>query len=149
MTPPLPEGYRPVTDIDMDGHPKIPTGTVIWIEGAPGWTFSTMIGHRWERYWDLRLPRLHYGIPLGVFPELDPQISTARRAGLLPCPFCGGTAECVKHHHALPNGSLDTMYHVQCRTIECGVRTRAWYPELAALSSWNRRPHPTPTWRDP
>jgi len=63
---------------------------------------------------------------------------------LLPCPLCGGPAECVQINPDLPNGSRDTMYHVQCKTRECGVRTRDWYPELAALSSWNRRPHPTP-----
>lgn len=54
---------------------------------------------------------------------------------LKPCPFCGGAAAIVLDQ--LRHG--DMVYRVECGTRECGIGTLGWFPQAAAVQSWNRR----------
>lgn len=56
------------------------------------------------------------------------------------CPFCGTPGIIESKDVALNNGSLDTLFRVVCYSAKCGVSTRWWYPESAAVETWNRRP---------
>lgn len=58
---------------------------------------------------------------------------------LKPCPFCGGQPIMRREEPMLPNGQRDSLYYVECEARECQVRTLSWYPERAAIQSWNRR----------
>jgi len=59
---------------------------------------------------------------------------------LLPCPFCGGSAEIVD---AKPRIYGETRLRVKCTNRDCGV----WYPGYSnvfkstedAIQSWNTR----------
>jgi Lar family restriction alleviation protein len=58
---------------------------------------------------------------------------------LKPCPFCGSPAKVIGERVSVAPGLWQTEYFVECTLRECGLRTRTWYPESAAVNSWNRR----------
>ena len=64
------------------------------------------------------------------------EIFVTQRPKILPCPFCGGTAEVL---------SADWKYqklssYVKCR--KCGIATKAYVSIANALSAWNMRVAP-------
>ena len=54
------------------------------------------------------------------------------------CPFCGSRAVTCKIEYALPTG-IDVMFRVECTKPNCRIRTNYWYPESAAIATWNKR----------
>lgn len=81
--------------------------------------------------------------------NMNPQTITEGRASslgarLLPCPFCGGSAEIsqIGNDHTKSRG-----FEVKCMTWGCGTKKRAMVIRLPlgsargfAVEAWNRRP---------
>jgi len=57
--------------------------------------------------------------------------------GLLPCPFCGGSAS------AYWSGDHSTGYHAGCGNRDCEAEPSVWAKEgeAAAIAKWNTRAH--------
>lgn len=65
----------------------------------------------------------------GRTPEINPSVPGTP---LLPCPFCGSSAELSSDRHTKKDG------HAWCPNDECGVDIYGW-TEADVVARWNKR----------